>query len=63
MQSFRLFIGNIPAGTTESELSEEFRAYGNVEAVELKSKADNIFAFVNIQTEDRIVGQCKYFIF
>lgn len=59
MKSFRLFIGNIPAQTSEQELSSEFSAYGHVKNIEIKSKGDdNIFAFINLETEEHIVNQC-----
>ncbi|XP_049536289.1 probable RNA-binding protein CG14230 [Anopheles darlingi] len=63
-KSFRLFVGNIPQGTSEEELRTEFVAYGVVESVEVKTKpnalsgAADIFGFVSLQTEDRIVSQC-----
>ena len=65
LKSHRLFIGNIPAGTSEQELRQEFSAYGNVEAIEIKTKTNPLndsvdtFGFVTLQTEDHIVPQCK----
>uniref|UniRef100_A0A4Y0BNB2 RRM domain-containing protein n=1 Tax=Anopheles funestus TaxID=62324 RepID=A0A4Y0BNB2_ANOFN len=64
LKPYRLFIGNIPAGTTEQELSKEFSAYGNVESLEIKTKTNPLndsvdtFGFVTLQTEDHIVPQC-----
>ncbi|XP_035772836.1 probable RNA-binding protein CG14230 [Anopheles albimanus] len=63
-KSFRLFVGNIPQGTSEEELRTEFGAYGVVESVEVKTKANALsgtadtFGFVSLKTEDRIVTQC-----
>uniref|UniRef100_A0A2M4BHS8 Putative rna-binding protein n=1 Tax=Anopheles marajoara TaxID=58244 RepID=A0A2M4BHS8_9DIPT len=63
-KSFRLFVGNIPQGTSEDELRTEFSAYGIVESVEVKTKpnplsgAADTFGFVSLKTEDRIVSQC-----
>ncbi|XP_050100595.1 probable RNA-binding protein CG14230 [Anopheles aquasalis] len=63
-KSFRLFVGNIPQGTSEEELRTEFGAYGVVESVEVKTKpnalsgAADTFGFVSLKTEDRIVSQC-----
>uniref|UniRef100_A0A182JS05 RRM domain-containing protein n=1 Tax=Anopheles christyi TaxID=43041 RepID=A0A182JS05_9DIPT len=63
LKSQRLFIGNIPAGTSEPELSKEFGAYGNVESIEIKTKTNPLndsvdtFGFVTIQTEDHIEFQ------
>ncbi|XP_055638378.1 probable RNA-binding protein CG14230 [Toxorhynchites rutilus septentrionalis] len=61
----RLFVGNIPSGTTEQELRQEFESYGPVEAIDLKSKpnATNVdsldtFAFINIELDDRTLRSC-----
>ncbi|XP_058825608.1 probable RNA-binding protein CG14230 [Topomyia yanbarensis] len=60
----RLFVGNIPAGTSEQELKQEFSAYGPVKAIDLKCKPNPLndsvdtFAFVNIELDDRAVGRC-----
>ncbi|XP_053668880.1 probable RNA-binding protein CG14230 [Anopheles marshallii] len=64
LKSYRLFIGNIPAETTEQELRKEFSSYGNIESLEIKTKTNQLndsvdtFGFVTLQTEDRIVPQC-----
>ncbi|XP_058061274.1 probable RNA-binding protein CG14230 [Anopheles bellator] len=64
MKSHRLFVGNIPAGVSEKELSDEFSAYGVVESVEIKSKpnalsgAVDTFGFLSLSTDDKIVSQC-----
>ncbi|XP_052894993.1 probable RNA-binding protein CG14230 [Anopheles moucheti] len=64
LKSYRLFVGNIPAETTEQELRKEFGAYGSVESLEIKTKTNSLndsvdtFCFVTLQTEDRIVPQC-----
>uniref|UniRef100_A0A182M8U1 RRM domain-containing protein n=1 Tax=Anopheles culicifacies TaxID=139723 RepID=A0A182M8U1_9DIPT len=56
--------GKIPPGTTEQELRQEFKAYGNIETIEIKTKTNplneeaDVFGFVTLQTEDRIVQQC-----
>lgn len=60
----RLFVGNIPPGTSEQELQQEFSAYGSVTAIDLKSKPNPLndsvdtFAFVNIELDDRAVWRC-----
>lgn len=60
MSSTRFFVGNIPAGTTEAGLSAEFGYYGVVQKVELKTKNESeLFAFVNIKIEDKLVDKCK----
>ncbi|KFB43752.1 AGAP001261-PA-like protein [Anopheles sinensis] len=64
LKSHRLFIGNIPKGTTEDELKEEFCAYGVVESIEIKQKSNpvsdvvDIFGFVTLQADDYTVGCC-----
>lgn len=60
MGETRLFVGNIPANTSEQELQSEFGYYGVVNRVELKTKNENEnFAFVNLQIEERLVEKCK----
>uniref|UniRef100_A0A8D8IVW7 Nucleolar protein 8 n=1 Tax=Culex pipiens TaxID=7175 RepID=A0A8D8IVW7_CULPI len=63
MPLHRLFVGNIPGGTSEQELKNEFSSYGPVRAIDLKSKAnpltgsDDTFAFVNIDVDERTLRQ------
>lgn len=60
MAETRLFVRNIPLDTTEQELQNEFGFYGNVKSVELKRKDDdNLFGFVNIIIEGRLIEKCK----
>ncbi|XP_053695071.1 probable RNA-binding protein CG14230 [Sabethes cyaneus] len=60
----RLFVGNIPSGTSEQELEQEFSAYGAVSAIDLKSKPNPLtgsvdtFAFVNIELDEQSVRRC-----
>ncbi|XP_055546817.1 probable RNA-binding protein CG14230 [Wyeomyia smithii] len=60
----RLFVGNIPQGTSEQELKQEFSAYGPVTAIDLKCKPNPLtnsvdtFAFVNIELDERAVRTC-----
>lgn len=64
MPTHRLFVGNIPAGTGEDELKQEFSAYGPVMAIDLKTKPNPLnnsvdtFAFVNVQLDERTLWQC-----
>lgn len=63
MGETRLFVGNIPANTSEQEIQSEFGYYGVVNRVELKKKNDDEhFAFVNIMIEERLVEKCKRII-
>lgn len=63
MSVTRFFVGNIPLGTTEKDLTSEFGYYGIVKKVELKTKNDTeLFAFVNIEIEDKLVDKCKLII-
>lgn len=59
MNETRLFVGNIPPNTTESELQAEFGYYGVVNSVELKQKNEDLFGFVNIQIEEKLIQKCK----
>jgi RNA recognition motif-containing protein len=60
MEESRLFIGNIPPNITEEELQSEFGFYGKVNSVELKKKSDdNIYGFVNIEIEEKLLAKCK----
>ena len=60
MNEARLFIGNIPANTVESELESEFGYYGKVKSVELKKKGeDNLYGFVNIEIDEKLIQKCK----
>lgn len=60
MSFTRLFVGNVPSGTTEAELSNEFGFYGTVRSVELKTKNDTeVFAFVNIDIDGKLVDKCE----
>jgi RNA recognition motif-containing protein len=60
MTETRLFVRNIPLDTTEQELQSEFGYYGVVRSVELKRKDDeNLFGFVNIVIEERLIEKCE----
>lgn len=53
-------MGNVPSGTTEDELSNEFAFYGKVKKVELKTKNDSeFFAFVNIEIDEKLIEKCE----
>ncbi|XP_065094809.1 probable RNA-binding protein CG14230 [Ochlerotatus camptorhynchus] len=64
MPIHRLFVGNVPAGTSEQELKQEFSNYGSVKAIDLKCKPNALngsvdtFAFVNVELDDRTLWQC-----
>lgn len=54
-----MFVGNVPSNTSEHDLHAEFKHYGVVKSVEIKSKNDDEkFAFVNLQIEERLVEKC-----
>lgn len=59
MGETRLFVSNIPPNTTELELQNEFGFYGVVKKVDLKSKNDQSFGFVNIEIDEKLVDKCK----
>lgn len=64
MPTHRLFVGNIPTGTGENELKQEFSAYGTVRAIDLKTKPNPLndsvdtFAFINVELDERTLWQC-----
>lgn len=64
MPLHRLFVGNIPGGTSEQELKNEFSSYGPVRGIDLKSKpnpltgSEDTFAFVNVELDERTLRQC-----
>jgi len=56
----RLFIGNIHADVTESDLKSRFNSFGTVGNVEVRSKNDDHFAFMNIEFPDiHAMRNCK----
>lgn len=59
MGETRLFVSNIPPNTTELELQNEFGFYGVVKKIDLKSKNDQSFGFVNIEIDEKLVDKCK----
>lgn len=61
MTETRLFVGNVPPNVSEEELQAEFGYYGVVNRIELKNKEDKVFAFVNLETSEKLVDQCEYF--
>lgn len=63
----RLFVGNLPVHTEETELHSAFSAFGQITTLDLKSKpadgnASKKFAFVSISASNTDVESCKYYI-
>lgn len=61
----RLFVGNLPENTSETELRSAFSEYGEITTLDLKKKAadDNEskkFAFVSISGSNYNIESCKY---
>lgn len=64
MGETRFFVGNVPTNTTEEDLQAEFGYYGVVNKVELKKKNETeVFAFVNVQIEERLVEKCEFIFY
>lgn len=63
MKEQRLFVGNLPNGTSESDLRKLFKKY-NVSNVEIKRKnvldQESIFAFVNVASNR--LDSCKFYV-
>ncbi|XP_055845495.1 probable RNA-binding protein CG14230 [Episyrphus balteatus] len=65
MQSQRFFIGNLPAGTSENEVKNAFKDFGDVTSVELKAKESlvdpgnvKLLAFITLNLYDGDVDFC-----
>ena len=66
MQSQRFFIGNLPASTSENEVKNAFKDFGDVTSVELKTKESlvdpgnvKLLAFITLNLYDGDVDFCK----
>ncbi|GAB6029189.1 nucleolar protein 8 [Chamberlinius hualienensis] len=64
-QSTRLFVGGLYAGVTEDKLRQKFSKFGEIEGIEIKSKAhqveadqSTVFAFINIKIKPISLAKC-----
>ncbi|XP_048508912.1 nucleolar protein 8 isoform X2 [Athalia rosae] len=62
-KNHRLFLRNLPANVTNSDIEENFKNHGTVAKIEIKEKANALgtnhkFAFVNITTTDKKLNTC-----
>ncbi|KAI6660524.1 Heterogeneous nuclear ribonucleoprotein 27C-like [Oopsacas minuta] len=59
----KIFVGGIPPGTTEQDLSKKFDSYGNVTSVEIKvdkeSQRPRGFGFLTLDNDDSVQRICK----
>ncbi|OWF56553.1 Nucleolar protein 8 [Mizuhopecten yessoensis] len=60
----RIFVGGLYNNITESELSERFSKFGNVDNIEIKTKKnsdgipENTFAYLDVNTTDENLKKC-----
>ncbi|KAJ8681544.1 hypothetical protein QAD02_017336 [Eretmocerus hayati] len=62
-KDFRLFIKNLPAGTSESDVRDSICKYINIKSIDLKEKKNfkeetNRFAFIYVTSTDRELQEC-----
>ena len=65
-ESKRLFVGNLPDDISDAEVRSQFKNYGQITSLEIKSKkaADgsviSTFAFVDLVVSPSQLSQCNY---
>lgn len=64
----RIFIGNLPPDINEIDINRKFSSYGKINSIDIKQRKEGlnknvspIFAFVNIEIDDRTLNKCKCF--
>jgi RNA recognition motif-containing protein len=56
----RLFVGNLPPDTTQTDIRKRFSKFGNVLSVEIKHRSDSsAFAFLDFKTDEDKLNSCK----
>lgn len=69
LENKRIFISDLPETTTQDELENTFKNYGNVRSVEIKERKELgarnnslFFTYINVEINDRSLQQCKYYL-
>jgi RNA-binding proteins (RRM domain) len=56
----RVFVGNLPADTTQADVIKLFSNFGNVLSVEIKQHPNSsTFAFLDLKTDEDKLKSCK----
>jgi RNA recognition motif-containing protein len=59
----RVFVGNLPPDTTQTDIAKRFNKFGNVLSVEIKQRPDSsTFAFLDFITDEDKLNSCKNFL-
>jgi RNA recognition motif-containing protein len=56
----RVFVGNLPPDTTQTDITKWFSKFGSVLSVEIKQHPNSsVFAFLDLETDEDKLKSCK----
>ena len=56
----RVFVGNLPPDTTQTDITRWFNKFGSVLSVEIKQRPNSsTFAFLDFKTDEDKLKSCK----
>jgi RNA recognition motif-containing protein len=59
----RVFVGNLPPDTTQTDIAKQFSKFGSVLSVEIKQRPDSsTFAFLDFVTDEDKLNSCTIFL-